>query len=168
MVKVGTMQSRQQAVRWKPDVFVIHRSKLRLYRKRSTQPHDEPACRDPADLPPFDALDRRQLQAEMTDQFSDVESCRAGCRPASRSGSLVGPVRRTSPPSPASPRGGDGPPLPGETAAGTAPRGPRSAPSPARGTDPVRPRATPRGRSREPRGLSPPPRRVILLLQEDC
>jgi hypothetical protein len=30
MVKIGTMQSRQQAVRWKPDVFVIHRSKLRL------------------------------------------------------------------------------------------------------------------------------------------
>ena len=76
MVRVGTMQSRQHPTRWKPDVFTLHRSKLRLYQKHTTRPQDERACRDPADLPQFDAIDRHQIRVEMTDHFSDIETVR--------------------------------------------------------------------------------------------
>ena len=70
------MQSRQHPTRWKRDVFLIHRSKLRLYQRRATRPQDEQAYRDPADLPQFDATDRHQIRVEMTDRFSDVETVR--------------------------------------------------------------------------------------------
>ena len=76
MVRIGTMQSRKHPTRWKPDVFTIHRSKLRLYQVHPDGPRDERACRDPADLPQFDATDRYQIQLEMTTCFSDAGSVR--------------------------------------------------------------------------------------------
>ena len=73
MVQIGTMQSRRHPDRWRPDLFTIHRSKLRLYQHYPEGPHDDRACRDPADLAPFDARDRIQAQEGMTDIFSDIE-----------------------------------------------------------------------------------------------
>ena len=76
MVQIGTMQSRRHPDRWRPDLFTIHRSKLRLYQHYPEGPHDDRACRDPADLAQFDARDRIQAQEGMTDIFSDIETVR--------------------------------------------------------------------------------------------
>ena len=76
MVEIGTMQSRQHLARWKRDTILIHRSKLRLYQRRTTHPREERPYQDPADLPQFDASDRNQIQVEMIDHFSDVETVR--------------------------------------------------------------------------------------------
>ena len=76
MVGVGAMRSRKQPTDWKRDTFQIHRSKLRLYQRRTLHRLEEKPYRDPADLAPFDASDRKQVQIEMTDCFSDVGTVR--------------------------------------------------------------------------------------------
>lgn len=76
MVEIGTMQSRKHPTNWKRDTFQIHRSKLRLYQRRTFHRLEEKPYRDPADLAPFDASDRQQAQIEMTDCFSDVGTIR--------------------------------------------------------------------------------------------
>jgi len=76
IVEIGSMQSRQHPHGWKRDVFRIHRSKLRLYQKRTVDRREERPYWDPADLPQFDAADRRQAIVEMTDFFSEVGTIR--------------------------------------------------------------------------------------------
>ena len=137
MVRIGTMQSRKHPTRWKPDVFTIHRSKLRLYQPHPDGPQDERACRDPADLPQFDATDRYQIQLEMTTCFSDA-----------------GTVRHEH----VEPRQGDQHPV--DPKPGGAPLVPQVAPfDPLE--EPLPPRPNPGGRRPEtPPGNPPPPLRA--------